>query len=242
MAKHHRHHSHQDRAPQRLCKNAVASPEHAMNAGGKRSNAMANSHVPIALYIVMVGLELFSFAQSKRGVEWLVNSVADCTYDQPSNRRRNPAPQYIEALESRLQRAETLLRTVMPNVDLNDPNIDNIIQQQRQAGNAKPFAQGMSGAKPSETTEDQEAHLRSMIHSTGQLDLDEHGRWDFHVRSLLQFFIRLFRSILTRISSLELLILFSHIYTQHANFPLGWLFRNSMDRANARTIRWPPWK
>ncbi|KAH6681977.1 fungal-specific transcription factor domain-containing protein [Halenospora varia] len=68
----------------------------------------------------------------------------------------------------------------MPNVDLNDPNIDNIIQQQRQAGNAKPFAQGVSGAKPSETTEDQEAHLRSMIHSTGQLDLDEHGRWDFH--------------------------------------------------------------
>lgn len=105
--------------------------------------------------------------------------MADCTYDQPSNRRRNPAPQYIEALETRLQRAEALLRTVLPNVDLNDPNIDAAIQQ-RQAGNAKEFSLGTPGRKSSDAAAEQDAQLRSMITSTGQLDLDDSGHWDFH--------------------------------------------------------------
>ncbi|KAH8595788.1 fungal-specific transcription factor domain-containing protein [Bisporella sp. PMI_857] len=104
----------------------------------------------------------------------------DCTYDQPSNRRRNPAPQYIEALETRLQRAETLLKTALPNVDLNDPNIDALVQQARQAGYAKDNTS--SGPKSSENMSpiEEEANLRSMIESTGQLDLDESGYWDFH--------------------------------------------------------------
>ncbi|RMZ84408.1 hypothetical protein DV738_g652, partial [Chaetothyriales sp. CBS 135597] len=48
----------------------------------------------------------------------------DCTYDQPSNRRRNPAPQYIEALEQRLHKAEALLRRLAPDLDIDDPNLD----------------------------------------------------------------------------------------------------------------------
>jgi hypothetical protein len=48
----------------------------------------------------------------------------ECTYDQPSNRRRNPAPQYIEALEKRLQKAEAILRSVLPGLDLDDPKYD----------------------------------------------------------------------------------------------------------------------
>ncbi|CAK7208594.1 Gypsy retrotransposon integrase-like protein 1 [Sporothrix bragantina] len=56
----------------------------------------------------------------------------ECTYDKPSNRRRNPAPQYIEALENKLQRAEALLRKFMPDVDLTDPNLDPLVQQEFQ--------------------------------------------------------------------------------------------------------------
>lgn len=56
----------------------------------------------------------------------------ECTYDKPSNRRRNPAPQYIEALENRLQRAEALLRKFMPDVDLADPSLDPTVQQEFQ--------------------------------------------------------------------------------------------------------------
>ncbi len=60
------------------------------------------------------------------------NQTAECTYDKPSNRRRNPAPQYIEALEHRLQRAEMLLRKVMPDVDLSDPSLEPAVQQEFQ--------------------------------------------------------------------------------------------------------------
>lgn len=132
---------------------------------------MANSHAHTALFIVMVRLQC--------GVENALSDVlADCTYDQPSNRRRNPAPQYIEALETRLQRAEALLRTVLPSVDLNDPNIDTMIQQ-RQAGNAKDFPEEGNRGRSSDAAE-QDSQLRSMITSTGQLDLDDTGHWDFH--------------------------------------------------------------
>ncbi|TVY43617.1 Activator of stress genes [Lachnellula occidentalis] len=112
----------------------------------------------------------------------------DCTYDQPSNRRRNPAPQYIEALETRLQRAETLLRTLLPNLDLNDPNIETAIQ--RQAGNAKG---SLPGGTSSDAAADQDAQLRSMIASTGQLDLDDSGHWDFHGGSSGTVFVKRMR-------------------------------------------------
>lgn len=126
----------------------------------------------------------------------LTNSSADCTYDQPSNRRRNPAPQYIEALENRLQRAETLLKALLPNVDMNDPNIDAAILQGRLVGNAKDIPQNAaatsSGASPPNKSE-QDSELRSMIASTGQLDLDESGHWDFHGGSSGTVFVRRMR-------------------------------------------------
>lgn len=114
----------------------------------------------------------------------------DCTYDQPSNRRRNPAPQYIEALETRLRRAEALLRTVLPNVDLNDPNIEAMVQQ-RLAGAAKGFADDGLGGRPSDAAEQDQ--LRTMIASTGQLDLDDKGHWDFHGGSSGAVFVRRMR-------------------------------------------------
>jgi hypothetical protein len=116
---------------------------------------------------------------------------SDCTYDQPSNRRRNPAPQYIEALESRVQRAETLLRAVFPGVDLNDPNIDTLIHQQ--LGKIKTEALENSSTDKSGDPNVQDAQLRSMIESTGQLDLDEAGYWDFHGGSSGTVFIKRMR-------------------------------------------------
>jgi hypothetical protein len=87
-------------------------------------------------------------------------------------------------LEVRLRRAENLLRTVLPNVDLNDPSLDNLSLQQQQplAANVKDVPQSNTGAKaevPAETSQ-KDAQLRSMIESTGQLDIDESGHWDFH--------------------------------------------------------------
>lgn len=154
-----------------------------MNVEERKSSAMGSSRVPTALSIVMVclnaSLQSIPFAD-----------VSDCTYDQPSNRRRNPAPQYIEALENRLQRAETLLRTLAPNIDLNDPNFEALLQQKQRGQGTGAFGPRFAYPKVEETRPnvpmtaqekaDQDAKLRVMIDSTGHLDLDEDNNWDFH--------------------------------------------------------------
>ncbi|KAI0481053.1 fungal-specific transcription factor domain-containing protein [Xylariaceae sp. FL0804] len=125
----------------------------------------------------------------------------DCTYDKPSNRRRNPAPQYIEALENKLSRAEALLRNFMPDVDLNDPNLDPSVQQEfrmREQARQKAVGSKKDSSKPAAV----EGQLQSMISSVGQLDLDERGDYDFHgISSGSVFFKRMkehFRSLLGR--------------------------------------------
>jgi hypothetical protein len=117
----------------------------------------------------------------------------ECTYDKPSNRRRNPAPQYIEALEGRLQRAEALLRKVIPDVDLSDPNLDPSVQQEfhnREHARSQATRAQPSQARSSSTNDPQ---LTSMIDSVGQLDLDERGGWDFHGTSSGSVFLRRMR-------------------------------------------------
>ncbi|PHH87758.1 hypothetical protein CDD83_8447 [Cordyceps sp. RAO-2017] len=116
----------------------------------------------------------------------------DCTYDKPSNRRRNPAPQYIEALESRLQRAETLLRKFMPDVDLADPNLDPAIQQEFQnRQRARTNAAKLRAGQPDDdAAAASDAKLTTMIDSIGQLDLDDKGGWDFHGTSSGAVFLR----------------------------------------------------
>ncbi|KAF3800288.1 Activator of stress protein 1 [Colletotrichum gloeosporioides] len=114
----------------------------------------------------------------------------ECTYDKPSNRRRNPAPQYIEALESRLQRAEALLRKFMPDVDLADPTLDPAVQQEFRNREHARAAVSKLRQDPFAIPEEKDAQLLSMIESIGQLDLDEKGGWDFHGVSSGAVFLR----------------------------------------------------
>jgi hypothetical protein len=114
------------------------------------------------------------------------------TYDQPSNRRRNATPQYIEALESQLKRAKALLHVVFPTVDLNDPSIDAHLQSgllpqlpmagpRPQAVPTNPRILNNHGEQPAEDMND--SHLEAMVKATGHLDLDEEGNWDYHGHS-----------------------------------------------------------
>jgi hypothetical protein len=114
------------------------------------------------------------------------------TYDQPSNRRRNATPQYIEALESQLKRAKALLHVVFPTVDLNDPSIDAHLQNglMPQLPVAAPRPQTVPtdprivhshGEQATEGVND--SHLEAMVKATGHLDLDEEGNWDYHGHS-----------------------------------------------------------
>lgn len=115
-------------------------------------------------------------------------------------RRRNPAPQYIEALENRLQRAEALLRTFLPNIDLNDQSLDASLAARLQPISNQPGQVPIStrsteatNADATSTDEVEEAKLQSMIESTGQLDLDDRGHWDFHGNSSGAVFLRRMR-------------------------------------------------
>ncbi|KAI1313754.1 hypothetical protein F5Y03DRAFT_337747 [Xylaria venustula] len=126
----------------------------------------------------------------------------ECTYDKPSNRRRNPAPQYIEALENKLSRAETLLRKFMPDVDLNDPNLDPAVQQEfrmREQARQKAAAAQKKDQSKLGVSDNQ---LQSMISGAGQLDLNESGDYDFHGTSSGSVFFKQmkkhFRTLLGR--------------------------------------------
>jgi hypothetical protein len=124
----------------------------------------------------------------------VTDPTTECTYDQPSNRRRNPAPQYIEALENRLHKAEAILRSVIPGIDLEDPKydargIDEIIESQ----NSKSARQ--AGTAPTNDSKaDDDPQLQSMVENTGSLELDDQGHWDFHGHSSGHTFMSRFRA------------------------------------------------
>jgi hypothetical protein len=99
-------------------------------------------------------------------------------------------------MEQRLQRMESLLKTFLPNVEFNDSNLDGLIQQRQAiAGSSIPTLKiepglGIGGV---DQDEEHEAQLRSMINTTGELNIDERGHWDFHGGSSGAMFLRRMR-------------------------------------------------
>ncbi|QIW95518.1 hypothetical protein AMS68_001036 [Peltaster fructicola] len=134
----------------------------------------------------------------------------ECTYDQPSNRRRNPAPQYVESLEHRVHRAETLLHILIPNLDLNDPGIEAAVAQGWIPGapgkgdptaaltSSLPTAAASSAApavnaSSAPTALKGEANLESMVRAVAQLDIDNYGNYSYHGHSSGLSFMRRMR-------------------------------------------------
>ncbi|GLI72991.1 gypsy retrotransposon integrase-like protein 1 [Penicillium ochrochloron] len=125
----------------------------------------------------------------------------ECSYDQPSNRRRNPAPQYVEALEARMQKAEALLRAVLPDVNLDDPNLDvnapeyrlplHLKDKQPATGGVAPKPHGTSAETGTEAGD--ESLLETMVGNTGCLDRDDQGHWDYHGHTSGIIFVRRLR-------------------------------------------------
>ncbi|KAB8072998.1 fungal-specific transcription factor domain-containing protein [Aspergillus leporis] len=127
----------------------------------------------------------------------------ECTYDQPSNRRRNPAPQYVEALETRLHKAEALLRVVLPDINLDDPRFDEhateqmlaAVKREKQQQPQPPLT--TTAAAPADAHSDgccgEESLLESMVDNSGYLDLDDQGHWDYHGHTSGIIFLRRLR-------------------------------------------------
>ncbi len=135
----------------------------------------------------------------------------ECTYDQPSNRRRNPAPQYTEALEARLHRAEALLKAVLPDIDLNDPTLDlttpqRILPTFKRNATTSGIGASTTNATKSNTGAESgdESLLESMVDNTGTLDLDDQGHWDYHGHSSGLIFLRRMREQFGDLFSQEL--------------------------------------
>lgn len=126
----------------------------------------------------------------------------ECSYDQPSNRRRNPAPQYVEALETRMHKAETLLRSLLPDINLDDPQLDIhsteqrllAAQKEKQAAGPPPKPPAGSTA-PAETGQEggDESLLETMVDNSGYLDRDDQGHWDYHGHTSGIIFVRRLR-------------------------------------------------
>ncbi|KAJ5668739.1 hypothetical protein N7462_009809 [Penicillium macrosclerotiorum] len=123
----------------------------------------------------------------------------ECTYDQPSNRRRNPAPQYVEALEARMHKAEAILRTVLPDINLDDPNLDVHATEQRIAS-AQKERQATGGLQKPPTGSAEtggeggdESLLETMVDNSGCLDRDDQGYWDYHGHTSGIIFMRRLR-------------------------------------------------
>lgn len=129
--------------------------------------------------------------------------AVECTYNQPSHRRRNPAPQYIQSLENRLHRAETILRTVLPDIDLDDPNLDTavleriegLLKVEKSSEGGRTRIEPLSTLSPRRggLEREQESLLESMVDHTDSLDLDDEGYWGFHGHSSGLVFLRRIR-------------------------------------------------
>ena len=122
--------------------------------------------------------------------------TVDCTYDQPSNRRRNPAPQqHIEELEGRLHRAEAIIRSALPHVDLDDPTLDVARLRSRPETRLRPADNrgGEDRSAGSGDDPDTDALMESMVETTGQLDIDDRGYLDYHGHSSGLSFMRRMR-------------------------------------------------
>ncbi|KAI5853454.1 fungal-specific transcription factor domain-containing protein [Tricharina praecox] len=116
----------------------------------------------------------------------------ECTYDQPSNRRRNPAPVYLEGLENQVQRLKQLLKIFAPHLDPDNQELDiSKVPTGSQAPAAKPQdskgifpgvnSVGLSAAAAAAV--DRDSRLDSMVEATGRLDIDEGHKVEFHGHS-----------------------------------------------------------
>lgn len=106
-------------------------------------------------------------------------------------------------MEIRLQRAEAILHSVLPDVNLDDQRLDNAVPaigqpliKQEAAGNSRTqeLAWEASRTQRAETAEtEKDSMLESMVENTGSLDLDDEGHWDFYGHSSGRAFLRKMR-------------------------------------------------
>jgi hypothetical protein len=100
-----------------------------------------------------------------------------------------------------MQKAEALLRAVLPDVNLDDPNLDvnapeyrlpfHLKDKQPATGGVVPKPHGTSAETGPEAGD--ESLLETMVGNTGCLDRDDQGHWDYHGHTSGIIFVRRLR-------------------------------------------------
>ncbi len=78
----------------------------------------------------------------------------------------------------------------MPDVDLSDPNLDPTVQQEFRNRETSRMQAALAATKDKRAEPSQDAKIKSMIETIGQLDLGEDDKWDFHGISSGAVFLR----------------------------------------------------
>ena len=92
-----------------------------------------------------------------------------------------------------MQKAEAILRSVLPGIDLDDPKyeargIDQILESENRKMR-RPAPVTNQSNDPGD-----DAQLHSMVENTGRLDVDDQGHWDYHGHSSGLAFMNKFRA------------------------------------------------
>lgn len=105
-----------------------------------------------------------------------------CTFDQPSNRRRNPAAGYVELLEAKCERYKKLLQKLLPDVEIEEaydgPSEDDAQRQDATDSN-----------RLSDAPVDDTRAIQSML-MTIELNRDDRGDVDFRGHSSGTVFVK----------------------------------------------------
>lgn len=96
-----------------------------------------------------------------------------------------------------MQKAERILKSVLPGVDIDDPkydarDVEQIIETSKRT-HSRGFQQPQQQQQQQQRS-DEDAHMRSMIDGTGSLDIDDNGYYDYHGHSSGYNFMRRFRA------------------------------------------------
>lgn len=96
-----------------------------------------------------------------------------------------------------MHKAEAILRTVIPDLDINDPRFDTVGQEELVARIRDRLKisddADSAGQQPAGHERGEESLLESMVDNTGLLDVDDQGHWDYHGHSSGLIFMRRLR-------------------------------------------------
>jgi hypothetical protein len=127
--------------------------------------------------------------------------ILACSYDQPSQRRRNPQPQYMEALERQVSTLASILKVNCPHVDISDilsaPDVNTHREavrrlQLRESNEERDDITGDADTKqvPNSVGQRDENMLETMVQDRVHMKINHKGSIDYRGSSSSFNFVR----------------------------------------------------